>query len=117
MNIPEGYSALDFVGFTDRGPYSGSETYVKNDLVHYNNSIWKCKLDDISGHIPADDEYWEPWVVSSTSMAGMTDADINTPANNELLVYNSSESKWGNRSLAKVVGEKVTFLAYDGGGE
>lgn len=111
MNTPTGYSALDFVGFTDRGAYSPSATYVKNDLVHHNNSIWKCKLDDTTGQTPAEGLYWESWVTSTTSIAGMTDADVNTPADGDVLIFNSETSKWENKPIAQVDGERITFGA------
>lgn len=55
MEIPSGYTALSLVGFTDRGTYSATETYVKNDLVHYKNSIFCAKQDDLTGVEPTDD--------------------------------------------------------------
>lgn len=76
MAIPEGYVALDFVGFTDRGTYNSGATYVINDLVHdaYNN-IWKCLQDNTSNVAPAAGAYWTLFMGSSDSLAGTTATD------------------------------------------
>lgn len=55
MTAPEGYTVLDFVGFTDRGGYDEAETYMENDLAHYGNTVWKCLVDDTSGVEPSED--------------------------------------------------------------
>ena len=54
MVEPQGYTALDLVGYTDKGTYSPSATYVKNDLVHYSGNIWRVLIDDISNVTPAE---------------------------------------------------------------
>lgn len=54
MIEPTGYTALDLVGFTDRGPYAANVNYVKNDLVHYGGSIWRILIDDTIGITPAE---------------------------------------------------------------
>ena len=46
MIEPTGYTALDLVGFTDRGTYAANVNYVKNDLVHYGGNIWRILIDD-----------------------------------------------------------------------
>lgn len=58
MNVPTGYTVLDFVGFTDKGRYDATETYVKNDIVYFGGSSWKCKVDDTTGIEPAEGDYW-----------------------------------------------------------
>ena len=72
MTIPSGYTALDFVGYTDKGTYSASATYVKNDLVHYDNSIWRCLLDDTTGQTPAEGTCWTIFINASTSASGIS---------------------------------------------
>lgn len=54
MIEPTGYTALDLIGFTDRGTYDANVHYVKNDLVHYGGSIWKILIDDTIGITPAE---------------------------------------------------------------
>ena len=55
MVNPSGYTALDLIGFTDRGAYDPSAYYVKNDLVHdANDSIWRVLIDDTHGVTPVE---------------------------------------------------------------
>lgn len=54
MAIPEGYVVLDFVGFTDKGEYSETTTYMKNDLVHFDNTVWRCLVDNTSSMEPSE---------------------------------------------------------------
>ncbi len=55
MVEPTGYTALDLIGFTDRGDYDSSEYYVKNDLVHDDDgNIWRVLIDDTHGVTPAE---------------------------------------------------------------
>ena len=54
MTEPQGYTALDLIGYTDKGTYSPSATYVKNDLVHYSGNIWRVLIDDISNVTPSE---------------------------------------------------------------
>lgn len=111
MNIPEGYSALDLIGFTDRGDYSPNETYVKNDLVHHNNSVWKCKIDDTTGHPPTEGDYWTAWMTSASSMAGMSDVEFNALNTGDVAIFNHTTRKWENAPLVRVDGNTVIFGA------
>lgn len=55
MVEPTGYTALDLIGFTDRGDYDPSVYYVKNDLVHDGvDNIWRVLIDDTHGVTPAE---------------------------------------------------------------
>lgn len=54
MIEPTGYTALDLVGFTDRGTYAANVNYVKNDLVHHGGNIWRILIDDTIGITPAE---------------------------------------------------------------
>ena len=54
MIEPTGYTALDLVGFTDRGTYAANVYYVKNDLVHHGGNIWRVLIDDTIGITPAE---------------------------------------------------------------
>lgn len=54
LEIP-GYSEVGSVGFEDRGIYSSTITYYKNDLVSKANTIWKCLEDDTMGVDPGSD--------------------------------------------------------------
>lgn len=54
MVTPTGYTALDLIGFTDKGAYDGAATYVKNDLVHHGGNVWRVLNDDVTGIIPSE---------------------------------------------------------------
>lgn len=60
-SVPEGYTALGFVGFTDKGDYKANESYMTNDLVHLNNDIWKCLADNTSGVTPGTSAAATKW--------------------------------------------------------
>ena len=98
MNVPSGYTELDLIGFTDKGDYSSSATYVKNDIVTYNNSKWRCLIDDTSGVTPAEGVNWTIFMESASSFAGMTDTDINSPSDGQIPVYDATAGKWKNVS-------------------
>ena len=74
MAAPEGYTELDLVGFTDKGTYSSDSTYMQNDLVHYNNKIYRSLKDNNTGQsLPVDPEttteYWETWLSGGADSA------------------------------------------------
>ena len=54
MTNPTGYTALDLIGYTDRGQYNAASNYVKNDLVHYNGDVWRVLIDDTTGVTPTE---------------------------------------------------------------
>lgn len=67
MAAPEGYVALDLIGFTDKGDYAAETTYVKNDLVHSDNRIYLSLQDNNVGNalpvLPATETtYWKLWL-------------------------------------------------------
>lgn len=94
MVEPTGYTALDLIGFTDRGPYDPDANYVRNDLVHVGNSTWRCKIDDTTGITPTEGANWTIFIESATSLAGMSDVDLNTPKAGDGLVYDGND--WTN---------------------
>ena len=58
-----GYTALDMIGFTDKGQYDPLENYVKNDIVHdADEKMWLCKVDDTRGVTPAEGESWTKYI-------------------------------------------------------
>lgn len=56
------YSLLDFVGYTDKGGYDETATYMENDIVHFANIAWRCLIDDTTGIEPAEGDNWEIFV-------------------------------------------------------
>lgn len=83
MVNPTGYTALDLIGFTDKGTYSSSDNYVKNDLVHYSGNIWRCLTDDTSGIAPAEGVNWILFIGEPTNLVERIIAPVETdPATN-----------------------------------
>ena len=81
MSAPSGYTALDFIGFTDKGTYATSATYMRNDLVHYGGNIMRCLIDNTTNIAPVVGVNWELWVGASASLAERTIAPLeNNPA-------------------------------------
>ena len=68
MIEPTGYTALDLVGFTDKGTYAANVSYVKNDLVHYGGSIWRILIDDTIGITPAEGPNYTLYIGEPTNL-------------------------------------------------
>lgn len=106
MVNPTGYTALDLVGFTDKGPYSSSATYVKNDLVHYEYSIWRCLVDDTTNVTPAGSSpAWAIFIVGEGEMAGATSSAaglaglVPGPAAGDQGKFLRGDATWNNPPL------------------
>lgn len=68
MVNPTGYTALDFIGFTDKGTYATNVAYVKNDIVHYAGNLWRCLIDDTTGVVPAEGANWTLFIGEPTNL-------------------------------------------------
>jgi len=68
MVNPTGYTALDFIGFTDKGTYVINVAYVKNDIVHYAGNLWRCLIDDTTGVVPAEGANWTLFIGEPTNL-------------------------------------------------
>lgn len=115
MNVPSGYIALDLIGFTDRGDYDDQENYVKNDLVHYNGRVWKCRIDDTTGITPAEGANWTVWIDEAAYLSGLVDVTITNPANGQVIRYNSQSEKWENVSVDSTPTAGSANLVQSGG--
>lgn len=78
MINPTGYTALDLVGYTDRGTYSAVTNYVKNDLAHHNGIIWRCLIDDTIGITPVEGVNWTVFINAGSAAAEEIIAPIET---------------------------------------
>ena len=94
MVNPSGYTALDLVGFTDRGTYNPNYNYVANDLAHHGGNIWCCLIDDTIGITPEEGTNWTLWVGEPTNIAERIIAPLEvSPSQNaysigEQLIFN-----------------------------
>ena len=96
MIEPTGYTALDLIGFTDRGGYDPDAYYVKNDIVTVGNTKWRCLIDDTHNITPTEGVNWTIYLESATSLAGMDDVDLNSPTDGDIVVYNGTSQRWEN---------------------
>lgn len=80
--VPTGYVALDFVGFTDKGSYSATETYMQNDLVHKDNNVWRCLIDNIVGISPVEGNTWTIFIEAPAGVNIATNSTIGTVMGN-----------------------------------
>lgn len=97
MNVPTGYTELDLVGFTDRGDYDSTATYVKNDLVKYGGKKWKCKQDDVTDITPVEGLTWSAFIDAGVNaLSDLEDTTITTPTDGQALIYDSTTQKWVN---------------------
>jgi hypothetical protein len=68
MTNPTGYTALDLVGFTDKGTYASNVYYVKNDIVHYAGALYRCKVDDTTNVTPGENTNWTEFIGEPQSL-------------------------------------------------
>lgn len=68
MTNPTGYTPLDLVGFTDKGTYASNVAYVKNDIVHYAGSLYRCKIDDTTNITPGENTNWTVFIGEPSSL-------------------------------------------------
>ena len=75
VEIPEGYTELELVGFTDKGSYADGTSYVKNDLVHYGGSIYKCIVDDTVDVLPSNTSCWKVFIPNHSNLDSIIAVD------------------------------------------
>ena len=96
MVEPTGYTALDLIGFTDKGVYNASASYVKNDIVHYQGDSWRVLVDDTTGVIPAEGLNYTLFIEAPTDVAldliAQREAAVSTHAYSvgNQLIYNGT---------------------------
>lgn len=78
MVNPTGYTALDLIGYTDRGNYSPSANYVKNDLVHYSGNIWRVLIDDTTNVTPSEGANYTLFIGEPSNLVEKAIAPIET---------------------------------------
>lgn len=56
MAIPEGYTKLGLVGYSDKGTYTAEATYNRYNVVLHNGSTYVALKDGLTGVEPSDDK-------------------------------------------------------------
>ena len=105
MNVPTGYTALDLVGFTDKGAYSSSASYVKNDLVNYGGNKWICLIDDTTNITPEEGLNWHEWIElgSSVSIAETGTASASSTRKQQLTIDGVNTDINGTKYLEQTI--------------
>lgn len=101
MVNPNGYTALDLIGYTDRGSYNPSANYVRNDLVHYNGNIWRVLVDDTTGITPAEGVNYTIFIESPTNATAESIAPIENAISTH--AYTTGKQLYFNDKLYKVI--------------
>ena len=102
MTNPEGYTALGFVGFTDKGTYDPTYQYAHNDLAHRAGSIWRCLIDNTQGITPTEGANWTLFMGEPTNMAEKIIAPLeDSPSENS---YSAGQQLIFNDNLYEVIG-------------
>lgn len=102
MTNPEGYTALGFVGFTDKGTYDPTYQYAQNDLAHRAGSIWRCLIDNTQGITPTEGTNWTLFMGEPTNMAEKIIAPLeDSPSENS---YSAGQQLIFNDNLYEVIG-------------
>lgn len=102
MTNPEGYTALGFVGFTDKGTYDPTYQYAHNDLTHRAGSVWRCLIDNTQGITPTEGANWTLFIGEPTNMAEKIIAPLeDSPSENS---YSVGQQLIFNDNLYEVIG-------------
>lgn len=83
--------------------YNAASTYSVDDFCIYEGTLYKCKQ-EISTAEAFTPAHWDATVVTSelggttgsSTLAGLTDVDLTSVANGQILKYNSTTGKWEN---------------------
>ena len=58
MPVPAGFIKLGVIGYADKGDYSPTGLYFRNQVVHYEEKSYYCKVDGTTGKVPKNKNYW-----------------------------------------------------------
>ena len=58
MPVPSGYVKLGVIGYAERGEYDATAVYYKNQVVHYDEKSYYCKVDGTANKAPTNKNYW-----------------------------------------------------------
>lgn len=59
MAVPEGYTALGRLGYSDKGNYAAGTTYITGDVVYHNGSSYVARKDNLKGVTPVNGNDWK----------------------------------------------------------
>ena len=68
MPAPAGYIRLGIIGYVDKGDYSSTAVYTKNQVVHYEEKSYYCKVDGTTAKAPTNKNYWGVMAAGGASL-------------------------------------------------
>ena len=99
VNILEDYPRLEW-----RGEYSSTATYVKDDIVYYENMLYVMVSASVIGAIPGIDDDWIDFAKRSVTSSDVTNALGFTPADNTKVLPLSGGTLTGNLTGKYITG-------------
>lgn len=99
VNVLEDYSGLEW-----RGEYSSTATYVKGDIVYYENMLYVMISESVIGAIPGIDIEWIDFAKRSVTSSDVTNALGFTPADSTKVLPLSGGTLTGNLTGKYIIG-------------
>lgn len=103
--------------------YDNTQTYAVDDYVIYDGDLYKCTTavttaEDFDStkwtQTVASDEFGSGGGGGSSTLAGLSDVNLTTPSNGQVLKYNSTSQKWENGTGGGSANiEELTQTEYD----
>lgn len=100
VNVLEDYPGLEW-----KGEYSSTATYVKGDIVYYENMLYVMASASVIGAIPGIDDYdWIDFAKRSVTSSDVTNALGFTPADSTKVLPLSGGTLTGNLTGKYIIG-------------
>lgn len=99
VNVLEDYSGLEW-----KGEYSSTATYVKGDIVYYENMLYVMVSASVIGAIPGIDNDWIDFAKRSVTSSDVTNALGFTPADSTKVLPLSGGTLTGNLTGKYITG-------------
>lgn len=72
MPVPAGYIRLGIIGYADKGDYDPLAVYHKNQVVHYDEKSYYCKVEGTTNKLPTNKNYWGVMAAGGASIQKTT---------------------------------------------
>ena len=99
VNVLENYPGLEW-----KGEYSSTATYVKGDIVYYENMLYVMVSASVIGAIPGIDNDWIDFAKRSVTSSDVTNALGFTPADSTKVLPLSGGTLTGNLTGKYIIG-------------
>lgn len=102
VNVLEDYPGLEW-----KGEYSSTATYVKGDIVYYENMLYVMVSASVIGAIPGIDNDWIDFAKRSVTSSDVTNALGFTPADSTKVLPLSGGTLTGNLTGKHIIGTRL----------